>query len=182
MKPDYKKLFAGLACEQQKKEFTTTCPRCGKNTFSSEHIALNATSRYENVLVCDLCGTDEAMRSFERKPALPAYQWHYIRNILSGQTFHDFLQSHEDLDCSLIIDGSEMPADFVWDSSSKVTQAGLEYYAEIMQAPCELLKNGVVEIFCDNYELGKDFCLSAAGYTGVGRYSLYFDDNGNTEV
>lgn len=174
MKPDYKKLFEDMECKQKETGLTSDCCRCGRDTISHKDPGANAVSRYNGLTICHNCGDDEAMRELDKSGPLPAYQWHFIRNILHGRTFHDLMENRKEFDCALIIGNSDMPADFVWYEDNKITIEGLLYYSDILRAPYEELPNGNIEIYCDNYELGKDFCLSAAGYTGERRYSKYF--------
>ena len=49
------------------------CPRCGKMTVK-DRLHTNATSRHASVFVCDICGTDEAIRDLLRNP-LPLREW-----------------------------------------------------------------------------------------------------------
>ena len=48
------------------------CLRCGKPL--AKHLSDNALSRYADVMVCDCCGSDEAMRDFGGAP-LPLREW-----------------------------------------------------------------------------------------------------------
>lgn len=174
MKLDYTKLFKDMERKQKESGLTSDCCRCGKDTIQPVGGVPNAESRYHDLTICHDCGNDEAMRELEKSGPLPAYQWHFIRNILHGRTFQDLMEIQKEFDCELIIGGSDMHAAFVWYEDNKMTIEGLQYYSDIMRAPYEILPNGNIEIFCDSYKLGEDFCLSAAGYTGERRYSKYF--------
>lgn len=55
------------------------CPRCGKLAMDPESIHRNALSRYADVMICDACGTDEAMRDFFGKD-LPISEWHIVKH------------------------------------------------------------------------------------------------------
>ncbi len=88
--------------------------------------------------------------------------------------FLDLLRSGEELDCDLIIGGSEMPASFVWYEDSIITDYGVEKFKPIMEAEYTRLKNGNIEIHCDDYKLGERFCLAAAGYIGETKYEKIF--------
>lgn len=52
------------------------CLRCG-NPLDSQ-LAVNAVSRYTNVYICHICGTDEALLDAYAKPR-PLFDWHAIR-------------------------------------------------------------------------------------------------------
>lgn len=51
---------------------THPCPRCGRGSVS----ARTALSRSADVMVCDQCGTDEAMRAMAGNP-LPLADWNF---------------------------------------------------------------------------------------------------------
>jgi hypothetical protein len=90
--------------------------------------------------------------------------------------FLDLLRSGEEIDCDLIIGGVDMPASFVWNEDSKITDYGIEKYKAIMEAEYTRLPNGNIEIHCDDDELGERFCWAAAGYIGVSEYTRIFGD------
>lgn len=46
------------------------CPRCGRYTMKLA-LYTNATSRQFNIIVCDDCGTDEALAAFKNIPFNP---------------------------------------------------------------------------------------------------------------
>ena len=50
------------------------CPRCGKDRLNHDIPLANALSRYANVMICDECGMDEAIRDFLGNP-LPLDEW-----------------------------------------------------------------------------------------------------------
>ena len=53
----------------------TRCPRCGENTMKlSDRLATNALSRSYDIMICDLCGTDEAKMAFMGAPR-PLAHW-----------------------------------------------------------------------------------------------------------
>lgn len=78
--------------------------------------------------------------------------------------FLDLLRSKEELDCELIIGGCEMPATFVWDEDSTITNYGVGKYKELLESKFTRLSNGNIEVHCDNVKMGQDFCWAAAGY------------------
>lgn len=43
--------------------YKTVCPRCGKKAMNPNTV-MNALSRYADVMICDACGTDEALRDY----------------------------------------------------------------------------------------------------------------------
>ena len=88
--------------------------------------------------------------------------------------FIDLLRSETAMDCDLIIGGAEMPATFVWNEESEITEYGIEKYRPIMEAGYNVLENGNIEIFCDDDELGEEFCLAAAGYISEIEYAKIF--------
>lgn len=153
------------------------CPRCGKNHIITGD-ALNGVSRYVDVEICQVCEQAEALLDAEGKP-LRLTRWECVKSALRGKTFLDFLRNRarmeEDLECELIIDNSDMPATFCWDQECRITSYGAEYFAPIMEAPYEVLNNGNIEIFCDDYELGKEFVMAAAGYIGESEYKRMFE-------
>lgn len=92
------------------------------------------------------------------------------------QTFLSLLQSGEELDCDLIIGKCEMPASFVWDENSTITDYGIEQFRPIMDAAYSRLPNGNIEIHCNDYRLGERFAQAAAGYIGISEYENIFGD------
>jgi len=95
-----------------------------------------------------------------------------MKNVVN--TFLDLLRSGKEFDCDLIIGDTEMPATFVWDGESPLTTYGAEFYGALMESPYEILPNGNIEIFCDDYKLGEHFALAAAGHIGISEYNKLF--------
>lgn len=91
------------------------------------------------------------------------------------KTFLELLQSDEDLDCDLIIGNCDMPATLVWESEHKMKDAGIEYFKELMESPYLPLRNGNIEVLCDNQDLGEKFCWGAAGFVAESLYESWFD-------
>ena len=53
----------------------TRCPRCGEHTMKlGDRLYTNALSRSYDIMICDLCGTDEAKMAFMGAPK-PLAQW-----------------------------------------------------------------------------------------------------------
>jgi len=52
------------------------CPRCGKGS-AGKH---NALSRYIRVMICDPCGTDEAMMEVSGENPLELQRWEYFKH------------------------------------------------------------------------------------------------------
>ena len=50
-----------------------SCPRCGRNTMKA-NVYANALSRQADIMVCDACGMEEALRAFGHSP-LPLSEW-----------------------------------------------------------------------------------------------------------
>ena len=79
--------------------------------------------------------------------------------------FLDMLQSGEYIDCDLIIGGCDMPASFVWDEDSTITDYGIEVFP-----------NGNIEVLCDDYRLGERFVMAVAGYVGNSEFMKLFGE------
>jgi len=90
--------------------------------------------------------------------------------------FIDLLRSKTPMDTDLIIGDVEMPASLVWDEDSTITDYGVEKFMPLMEAEYTVLENGNIEIHCDDYKLGEDFCLAAAGYIGIGESKKIFGE------
>lgn len=58
---------------QQKCDYSSRCPRCGKKNIDIEN-RLYALSRRADVYVCPECGMDEAIRAMKANP-LPLKKW-----------------------------------------------------------------------------------------------------------
>ena len=53
----------------------TRCPRCGENTMKlGDRLCTNALSRQYDIMICDLCGMDEAKMAFMGAPK-PLAHW-----------------------------------------------------------------------------------------------------------
>lgn len=92
------------------------------------------------------------------------------------ERFIDLLNSNVELDCELIIGDVDMPASFVWNETNKVTKYGIQKYKKIMESKYKILDNGNIEIFCDDYKLGSEFCYAAAGYISSQEYEKIFEE------
>jgi predicted RNA-binding Zn-ribbon protein involved in translation (DUF1610 family) len=57
------------------------CPRCGENGMRPI-TQQNARSRFANVYICSVCGTDEAMREAAGDPQLPLNEWSMIKSFI----------------------------------------------------------------------------------------------------
>jgi len=89
-------------------------------------------------------------------------------------TFYDLLRSGENLDCDLIIGGTEMPATFVWDEGDAITAYGAQFYAALLESSYTVLDNGNIEVLCDDYTLGEHFTLAASGAIALSEYKKLF--------
>ena len=49
------------------------CPRCGCDSMKPS-LYTNALSRAADIMICDACGTDEAVRAFTANP-MPMEEW-----------------------------------------------------------------------------------------------------------
>lgn len=96
--------------------------------------------------------------------------------------FLNFLESGIDIDLELIVGGAEMPASFVWDEACRLTEYGKELFHDLLASQYQVLPNGNIEIFCDNYRLGEAFCLAAAGYISQEEYDKIFCSTENIPV
>jgi hypothetical protein len=127
-----------------------------------------------DVYVCVACGADEAVRDCEPEKKMRLSEWAAVRTELQGKTFLDLLRSNQELDCDLIIGGAEMPATFVWDGESPLTEFGTIFYAELLESPYKIFPHGNIEVFCDNEKLGEHFTLASAGHIGIKEYRKLF--------
>ena len=59
--------------KQQENGTYTLCPRCGNRMLKPE-LYTNATSRLADIMICDLCGQEEAVLAFMRNPGT-VYSW-----------------------------------------------------------------------------------------------------------
>lgn len=62
-----------LKCEMDEHGYLFPCPRCGNDRMHRKAV-LNALSRYADVYICEVCGTDEALRDMVGEP-LPLNEW-----------------------------------------------------------------------------------------------------------
>ena len=92
------------------------------------------------------------------------------------KTFLDLLRSGGEIDCDLIIGGADMSATFVWDKENSITDYGVEKFKAVLTAEYTKLPNGNIEIHCDDYELGEEFVLAAAGYIGTTEFAKIFGE------
>lgn len=93
------------------------------------------------------------------------------------KTFLDLLRSGQELDCELIIGGSDMPATFVWYDGDIITDYGVDAFRPIMEADYVMLDNGNIEILCDDWKLGEEFVAASAGYCGSREYKRLFGES-----
>ena len=76
-------VFRALQTESEvKTDSSLPCPRCGHWRMSPK-VARNALSRHAEIMVCDICGVDEAARVFS-DTILPITSWWCVREILSA--------------------------------------------------------------------------------------------------
>ncbi len=90
------------------------------------------------------------------------------------KNFFDLLESGRELDCNLMVGNVDMPATFVWNEDSKISEYGIEKYRTLMDAPIRFLHNGTLELLCDDWKMGEEFCIAAAGYIGESEYQKIF--------
>jgi hypothetical protein len=89
--------------------------------------------------------------------------------------FGDLLNSGTQINCDIIIGNVDMPASLVWENL-RVTEYGWQRFKPIMESPYEILENGNIEIFCDDYKLGEEFARSAAGDVGIKEFDRLFEE------
>lgn len=68
------------------------CPRCGRNRMRPI-LAKNAASRYEDIYICEECGTDEALRD-TRQNVLPLQGWFVVSELfgrISGVSCENYI-------------------------------------------------------------------------------------------
>lgn len=94
------------------------------------------------------------------------------------KTFLELLESGQELDCGLLIGDVDMPASFVWRTDSRISEYGIEKYRPLMEAPIRRLPDGSIELLCDDWQLGEEFCLAAAGYIRETEYQRIFEMEG----
>ena len=105
---------------------------------------------------------------------LPFYKWNAVKEAVEGERFLDLLQSGEELDCDLNIGGCDMPASFVWDENSIITDYAIEQYGAVLCATYKVSEDGDIEIDSEYMELGESFCMAAAGYIAESEYIALF--------
>ena len=123
------------------------------------------------------------MNQNKRKLRINRKRYHNMRKLFdpkAPRTFLELLESGKELDCDLIIGDADMPASFVWDTGSRITKYGIEKYRPLMNAPIRQLPNGSIELLCNEWRLGENFCMAAAGYIGEAEYQRLFETNGGT--
>lgn len=64
--------MAQIKAAQDAGDFTR-CPRCGENSMKPR-LHANVLSRQYDIMICDLCGTDEAKMAFMGAP-MPLAHW-----------------------------------------------------------------------------------------------------------
>lgn len=88
--------------------------------------------------------------------------------------FFDLLNSGRELNCDLKVGNVDMPASFVWNEDSKISEYGAKKYRPLMDAPVRFLHDGTLELLCDDWKMGEEFCMAAAGYIGESEYQKIF--------
>ena len=112
-------------------------------------------------------------RNYGRMRRLPDHK--------APKTFLELLESGRELDCGLIIGDVDMPASFVWTADSRISRYGIEKYRPLMDAPIRSLPDGSIELLCDDWQLGEEFCLVAAGYIREAEYQRIFEMEGDIQ-
>lgn len=89
-------------------------------------------------------------------------------------SFLELLNSDEDLDIDVIVGSVEMPATFVWDEDTRITEYGISKYMLLMQSSYKVYNDSCLELDCEDYRLGEEFFLAAAGYISESEYNKLF--------
>ena len=97
-----------------------------------------------------------------------------MANMIHYPTFLGLLRSGVDFECDLIIGGVDMPATLVWEEDANITAYGAERYAAVLNAPYKILSSSCIEVFCDDYKLGEQFVMAAAGHIGSREWNRLF--------
>ena len=82
-----RKALTDLKARQESGAYTL-CPRCGLNTMKPD-LYTNALSRHADIMVCDQCGTDEAMKVFMGAP-MSMYQWAGLQPVRPDGDFREY--------------------------------------------------------------------------------------------
>lgn len=90
------------------------------------------------------------------------------------ETFGGLLRSHPDIDCEIIADGQDIEMSFVWDREISLTAECEAEYKGLLESKYEVLPNGNIEIFTDNYDEADRFFRSSAGYCPNSEYERLF--------
>ena len=84
---DLRKALADLKARQESGEHLP-CPRCGRDTMKPS-LYTNALSREaDGIMVCDECGTQEALLAFMRNP-MPVGDWAFLKGDVPTADFRD---------------------------------------------------------------------------------------------
>ena len=87
MNETIQKALADLKAGQEAGSYTA-CPRCGRDTMKPD-LYTNALSREaDGIMVCDECGTQEALLAFMRNPK-PVEDWAFLREDVPTADFRD---------------------------------------------------------------------------------------------
>jgi hypothetical protein len=105
------------------------------------------------------------------------------------QTFIEFLRSVDKdaetetdwlFDGDVIVGDVEMRHALVWEWGADISEYGYEKYKALLDSEYEITVGhghtgySVIEIFCDDYELGEEFFAAAAGYINSTEYDKIF--------
>ena len=81
------KALADLKARQEAGQHMA-CPRCGRDTMKSD-LYTNALSREaDGIMVCDECGTQEALLAFMQNP-MPVEDWAFLQEDVPSADFRD---------------------------------------------------------------------------------------------
>jgi hypothetical protein len=96
-------------------------------------------------------------------------------------TFAEYIleQNRKNEEYEVLIDNTEMPATYVGNDEETLSAYAYEKYGEILNAECEIVNVDqygceTVEVYSDNYEMGKQFTCAFAGYCASKEYDMLF--------
>ena len=81
------KALADLKARQESGEHLP-CPRCGRDTMKPALYTNALSLEADGIMVCDECGTQEALLAFMRNP-MPVDEWAFLNPDLSSVDFKD---------------------------------------------------------------------------------------------
>lgn len=93
-----------------------------------------------------------------------------------------YLLAKDGDEAEVIIGDVDMPATLVADESIKFTPTAYSVFGEVLNAPAtltpseEMYPYNLIEVDCDNYELGENLILALSGYISESQYIELFQE------